>query len=92
MGGTTNWYMAAHNSHTHMCRVLQPAQHMPGTFAYAAPELLLGQPCTEKADLFSLGVLLHELITHAVPVRGQMRYAHLLLVDPVPGFHCLWRA
>ena len=57
------------------CAILcvQPQHHLPGTFAYAAPELLMGQPCTEKADIFSLGVLLHELITHEIPVRGQMR-------------------
>lgn len=46
---------------------------MPGTFAYAAPELLFGQHCTEKADIYSLGIVLHELVTHEVPVRGQTR-------------------
>jgi len=44
-----------------------------GTFAYAAPELLLGQRCTFKADIFSLGVTLWEICTHEVPVRGQLR-------------------
>ena len=65
-----------------------------------APELLLGQRCTMKADIFSLGVrsvkcshllsckctlmasedalrgmqvTLWEIVTQAVPVRGQLR-------------------
>ena len=29
-----------------------------GTFAWAAPEVLLGQPCSEKVDIYSYGVLL----------------------------------
>jgi serine/threonine protein kinase len=29
-----------------------------GTFAWAAPELLTGTKCTEKADMFSFGVVL----------------------------------
>lgn len=32
-----------------------------GTFAWAAPELLLNDKCTEKVDIFSLGVVLWEV-------------------------------
>jgi hypothetical protein len=32
-------------------------------FLFAAPELLLGESCSEKVDLYSLGVLLWELVT-----------------------------
>ncbi|KAK9807895.1 hypothetical protein WJX72_012418 [[Myrmecia] bisecta] len=44
-----------------------------GTFAWAAPELLLGERCTEKVDIYSLGVVLWELLTQEVPIRGQTR-------------------
>jgi len=48
-----------------------------GTFAWAAPELLLGSRCSEKIDIYSFGVLLWELaVTSATgerPQRGQMR-------------------
>ncbi|KAI7839307.1 hypothetical protein COHA_007005 [Chlorella ohadii] len=44
-----------------------------GTLNWAAPELLLGQPCTFSADIFSAGVLLWEICTGSVPVRGRMR-------------------
>lgn len=44
-----------------------------GTFAYAAPELVNGDKCNEKADIWSFGVLLHELITTEIPRRGKLR-------------------
>ena len=34
-----------------------------GTFAWAAPEMLLNDPCTEKVDVYSLGVVLWEVRT-----------------------------
>eukprot|EP00887_Chlorella_sp_A99_P002361 scaffold10.g2361.t1 len=47
-----------------------------GTLAWAAPELLLGARCTEKADIYSFGVLLWEICTRTTPVRGQLRDVH----------------
>ena len=44
-----------------------------GTFAYAAPEMLMGEKWNEKADVYSFGVLLWELATSEIPVRGQLR-------------------
>ena len=32
-----------------------------GTFAWAAPEMLLNYRCTEKVDVYSLGVVLWEV-------------------------------
>ena len=52
-----------------------------GTFAYAAPELLAGDRCTTKADLWSFGVLIWELVTREPPQRGKLRdvrYRHSL--------------
>lgn len=42
------------------------------TFAYAAPEMLLNLRCNEKADIFSYGVLLWEIITQEAPRRGHL--------------------
>mmetsp|Transcript_9435 Transcript_9435/g.28385 ORF Transcript_9435/g.28385 Transcript_9435/m.28385 type:complete len:761 (-) Transcript_9435:1123-3405(-) len=47
-----------------------------GTWSYAAPELLgagLTSRCTPAVDIYSFGVLLHEIITHDAPVRGNLR-------------------
>jgi len=35
----------------------------PGTHAYLAPEVLMGQPATVQSDLYSLGVVLYQLVT-----------------------------
>ncbi|KAK9805505.1 hypothetical protein WJX72_001765 [[Myrmecia] bisecta] len=44
-----------------------------GTFAYAAPELLLNQRCSEKVDIYSFGIVLHEMVTGEQAQRGQLR-------------------
>ncbi|KAK9842929.1 hypothetical protein WJX74_004526 [Apatococcus lobatus] len=44
-----------------------------GTFEWAAPEVLMGNPCTEKADIYSLGVLMWELITGEQPRLRSLR-------------------
>ena len=44
-----------------------------GTFAWAAPELLLGRRCTERVDIYSFGVVLWEIVTGERPMRGQTR-------------------
>lgn len=51
-----------------MSRILSGSRSMPtpgdvaGTFPYAAPELLLAQPCTVKADIFSCASLLSQTL------------------------------
>ncbi|KAK9834205.1 hypothetical protein WJX81_008121 [Elliptochloris bilobata] len=44
-----------------------------GTFAYAAPELLMGRRCDEKVDIYSIGVVLWELVCRERPLRGHLR-------------------
>ncbi len=48
--------------------------------AYVAPEVLLGEAVSPSADLFSVGVLMHELLTGRRPHRGAVAGA---LVDEV---------
>jgi serine/threonine protein kinase len=68
-----------------------------GTFAYAAPEIHEGRDHSEASDVYSLGVVMWELMTCEVPFDGlnaiQIR-ARLLsgerpdIPDPLPtGFH-----
>uniref|UniRef100_A0A1D2A5N4 Protein kinase domain-containing protein n=2 Tax=Auxenochlorella protothecoides TaxID=3075 RepID=A0A1D2A5N4_AUXPR len=44
-----------------------------GTLAWAAPEMLWGERCSEKADIYSYGIVLWEMCTGEKPVRGQLR-------------------
>ncbi len=43
-----------------------------GTFAYLAPELLMGQAGSVQSDLYALGVMLYELTTGQPPFTGDL--------------------
>ncbi|XP_039827542.1 proline-rich receptor-like protein kinase PERK1 [Panicum virgatum] len=51
-----------------------------GTFGYIAPEFLSSGRLTDKADVFSFGVVLLELITGRLPVQSSQSYMDETLV------------
>ena len=58
-----------------------------GTFSYMAPELFHGERATERSDIWSLGVLLYELLAYKPPFSGQSAAAlmqSICLQQPVP--------
>ena len=47
------------------------SQELSGTIEYLAPELLKGEPPTARSDLYSLGILLHEIFLGQPPFHGK---------------------
>src|SRR6059058_3224680 len=46
-----------------------------GTTDYVSPEQALGQPVTGQSDLYSLGIVLYEMLTGEVPFKGESQVA-----------------
>lgn len=59
---------------------------MLGTPAYMAPEVVRGDGGDARADIFSLGVMLYEMVTGRTPYTGDTPYAIMLKQanDPLP--------
>ncbi|HZU39861.1 MAG TPA: protein kinase [Solirubrobacteraceae bacterium] len=57
-----------------------------GTTDYVSPEQALGQPVTGQSDLYSLGIVLYEMLTGEVPFRGdnQVAVAMKHVREPMP--------
>lgn len=51
--------------------VLDEPNQPAGTLAYMAPEVLSGAPADHRADIYGLGLLLYELLTHTRPPSSQ---------------------
>jgi eukaryotic-like serine/threonine-protein kinase len=46
-----------------------------GTTDYVSPEQALGRPVTGQSDLYSLGIVLYEMLTGEVPFKGENQIA-----------------
>lgn len=61
-----------------------------GSPAYLSPEQIQGQPQDARSDLFSLGIVLYEMLTGLRPFGGNSLgevCAQILTEDPVPPSH-----
>ncbi|MBW6399150.1 bifunctional protein-serine/threonine kinase/phosphatase [Roseomonas sp. HJA6] len=62
---------------------------VPGEMQYAAPEYFLGEPGTERSDLFSLGVITYQMLTGRLPYAAEIPRARSAAAQarlrPVPA-------
>ncbi|MBV8513888.1 MAG: serine/threonine protein kinase [Acidobacteria bacterium] len=60
---------------------------MMGTPAYLSPEQILGEPQNTRSDMFSLGIVLYQMVTGFAPFEGSSVSAvcaQILQAEPVP--------
>lgn len=58
---------------------------VPGKLSYLPPEALAGEPIDRRADIFSAGVMLYELLLGQVPFQGESEEETMdLILDAKP--------
>ena len=73
---------------------LTEAGTVMGTVAYMSPEQASARPLDHRTDIFSLGVMLYEMLAGTRPFRGksQVETMHAIIHDPAPPLHRSRRA
>jgi serine/threonine-protein kinase len=64
---------------------MQGADAVTATTPYLSPEQVLGDQGDERTDVFSLGVMLFEMVTGRLPFTGQTRNALVLQIMQAPA-------
>ena len=49
----------------------ESSEHIVGTLTHMAPELLAGEPADRRSDLYSLGVVIYQLLSGVLPFNAE---------------------
>eukprot|EP00916_Digyalum_oweni_P013677 GHVL01022448.1.p1 GENE.GHVL01022448.1~~GHVL01022448.1.p1 ORF type:complete len:765 (+),score=97.80 GHVL01022448.1:152-2446(+) len=66
-----NWNAAEQGGDSHSGKPSMARNTFCGTLDYVAPEMLRGEKQSEALDVWSLGILLHEMLTGRAPFTGK---------------------
>lgn len=67
--------------------LLSTPGHVVGTMPYMSPEQVQGEPLAPSSDIFSLGIMLYEMLAGKHPFRDKsaaVTMSRILLGEPVP--------
>lgn len=67
------------------------AEHMLGTLGYMSPEQIQHQPVDARSDVYSLGILVFQMLTGQMPVEGAQpeSYIYTATTDDLPVYNQL---
>jgi len=74
-------------------RILTPHSHaVLGTLDYMSPEQVQGAPATSSSDIFSLGIVMYEMLTGCLPFPGESPLARALsrVTETAPRLRTLY--
>jgi serine/threonine-protein kinase len=84
--------MTQQEAATGVSRQLTQAGALLGTVGYMSPEACRGEELDGRADIWSFGVLLYEMLTGERPFSGEQITATIIAIlnNPIPDLRVLW--